>query len=761
MSLGPQSMNARSESDASVGHPPVQTGGDTASASAGAYLWILNGWQDLLLFVATPLLIIPLIAILQGYLTVADIALYVVSFGALGHHLPGMLRAYGDRELFARFRARFIIAPLFLLAISVFFAHRNLNGLSVMVLLWGVWHGAAQVYGFLRIYDAKVKSFSPITAKLDMAMCVAWFGLGLLQSPDRMDSILRAFYSSGGSLIPGQIIHALQATWLFGTGTITVAFLANLAWQWRYGRPPSSVKLMMMISSFGFWWYAMIGIHNIILGVAMFEVFHDVQYLGIVWVYNVKRVQTGHRVGAFTRFLFRRSWFLAGLYVGLVVAYGCINLFGHIVDMKSVKLAILALVTTSTFLHFYYDGFIWKVREKATREGLGLSGGLAEQGDQPLVPSWLRHGLYWSLFVVPVAMLATAELRGVRPSLETEMAIVDAVPKSANAQNHIGVALAEQDRPAEAVLHFQHALRLNPRHDHAPKNLGGVLQQLGRSEEAVPYLHEALKSDATNPKVHYNLGNALRALGRYEDAVTHHREVLRSKPDDLAVHGELGIMLADLGQLEEAKPHLTAGLPEVAANFTLGQALSKLKRYEEALPYYNRVLQLKPKHAKSHRNLGAALAALGRFGEAVTHYQEAVRLDPKDAQAHIDLATNLEKVARYREAVVDWKKALELVPDNVGVMNNLAWLLATCPEDQSRDGKEAVRLAEAAARLSEHKNALVLGTLAASHAEAGNFKDAVIWQKKAVELAPQDQRADFSKRLDLYEAAKPFRQRTE
>ena len=50
----------------------------------------------------------------QGLWSAEDIYLFVAAFGAMGHHLPGMIRAYGDRALFQRFRWRFICAPIFL-----------------------------------------------------------------------------------------------------------------------------------------------------------------------------------------------------------------------------------------------------------------------------------------------------------------------------------------------------------------------------------------------------------------------------------------------------------------------------------------------------------------------------------------------------------------------------------------------------------------------------------------------------------------------
>src|SRR3954468_12048159 len=90
-------------------------------AKAPTNLWILSSWRDLILYVGTPLLLVPLFALAQARWSAQDIYVFVAAFGAMGHHLPGMIRAYGDRSLFERFRWRFIIAPIFLLATCVGF----------------------------------------------------------------------------------------------------------------------------------------------------------------------------------------------------------------------------------------------------------------------------------------------------------------------------------------------------------------------------------------------------------------------------------------------------------------------------------------------------------------------------------------------------------------------------------------------------------------------------------------------------------------
>jgi hypothetical protein len=77
----------------------LQTVPSTPQNAVGARpkLWILNSWRDLALYVGTPLLLIPAFALAQAKWSPQDIYLFVAAFGAMGHHLPGMIRAYGDR----------------------------------------------------------------------------------------------------------------------------------------------------------------------------------------------------------------------------------------------------------------------------------------------------------------------------------------------------------------------------------------------------------------------------------------------------------------------------------------------------------------------------------------------------------------------------------------------------------------------------------------------------------------------------------------
>jgi serine/threonine-protein kinase len=96
----------------------------------------------------------------------------------------------------------------------------------------------------------------------------------------------------------------------------------------------------------------------------------------------------------------------------------------------------------------------------------------------------------------------------------------------------------------------------------------------------------------------------------------------------------------------------------------------------------------------------------------------------------------------------------------VASLRAAALLLATCPEAAIRNGRHAVALAKQACELLK-EDADCLDALAAAHAEAGEFPEAVRRAEEAVRLAPDDAaRSQYEARLKLYQEGKPCRVRT-
>jgi len=417
-------------------------------------LWILDSWRDLILYVGTPLLLLPVFALAQARWSPQDIYLFVAAFGAMGHHLPGMIRAYGDRALFNRFKWRFILAPLFLLAVCVAFLWWDLKGIMLVVFFWGVWHGLMQTYGFCRIYDAKMGSFAALTRRLDFASCVIWFAAAVALSPLRMSDTLDIYYTCGGPFISPALLHQFQQVILYGAIGVSVLFVLHFGRMWQAGKRPNPVKVALLATTIAFWWYCNNGVANILVGIALFEVFHDVQYLSLVWIYNRNRVEKDSNIGGFMRFVFRRSGSLIGLYVGLVFAYGSLAYFNAHLGIETVKRILTGVVTASTLLHFYYDGFIWKVRERSTRQSLGLAGGTADVSLGGFLPGWAIHGLKWAaVFVLPLSALWFWQVHSPVAEIQRRAWVVADVPAGARQHSDYGLALQREGQLEHAEEH--------------------------------------------------------------------------------------------------------------------------------------------------------------------------------------------------------------------------------------------------------------------------------------------------------------------
>ncbi|MEM9657987.1 MAG: tetratricopeptide repeat protein, partial [Planctomycetota bacterium] len=117
-------------------------------------------------------------------------------------------------------------------------------------------------------------------------------------------------------------------------------------------------------------------------------------------------------------------------------------------------------------------------------------------------------------------------------------------------------------------------------------------------------------------------------------------------------------------------------------------------------------------------------------------------------------------VGHHEEAVADFEAALKIEPDDSLALNNLAWLLATSPEDEIRNAKRALEFATRASELTDYKAAHILSTLAAAYAEGGDFAEAIKWSKKSAELNEDPDLVEpLAKELATYEAGQPFRER--
>jgi Tfp pilus assembly protein PilF len=480
-----------------------------------------------------------------------------------------------------------------------------------------------QINGFLRIYDAKAKSIHPATARLDMLMCLAWFGAAILHSPAKEFSLLSQFYASGGFLIPPGAFVPFRTAWDAGTAAVTLLFLANAQARAKAGNPASPIKFLAMASGFGFWWYCTAALDNLMLGVMLWEVFHDAQYNVLVWLFERQRVDRGLNAGRAEKLLFGRGPARLALYAFLILAYGCIGIASSFGDIHAPEKAMLGsgappwllrAAIASALLHFYFDGFIWKMRERGIRMGLGVKDGGKAVDAVPR--SAFRHAWLWALFIAPVALLGFTQFSGRGADLQAQVLnLSEAVPESWIANFLSGTYYKGQGRFEEAERRYRRVVARNPGFAMGQLFLGDILYKRGNRAEALEHYRLSVAADSANPEARMNLGFLYLGSGKPAEAAVEFRAALDAFPDN----------------------------PDLA--FGLASALLQSHRLPEARTYLERTLHSSPNHSGALNYIGVIREYNGDAQGAVEYYRRALAADTANGAARANLSAALSRQA--------------------------------------------------------------------------------------------------------------------
>jgi tetratricopeptide (TPR) repeat protein len=416
----------------------------------------------------------------------------------------------------------------------------------------------------------------------------------------------------------------------------------------------------------------------------------------------------------------------------------------------------------------------------------------------PVARCWIAAGGLAAL--AACAVLTWQQLAFWRSSVPLFEHALAVTRRNVVAHNNLGTCLLGVGNVTGANSHFAEAVRLRPGYQDALLNLGLCREKQGQTNDALELVERAAQI-RPNPEAEYNLGRLLSQQGRLAEAESHLQSALKLQPEFAEAWCNLGVLHAKQGRPEAAAQDYTEALqlkPDSAqAHLLLGTLLGGQQKYDEAIAQFDAVLRADPGNADAHYNIGFVLNGRRDFAGAAAHFAEAARLHPGDldvrqdlglalffqgklpeaaaqfeavlrarpsAAAHYDLALALDGQGRAEGAATHYREAIRLEPKAPLYQNDLAWLLATSPRDQTRNGAEAVRLAEEACRLSGGKVARFWGTLDAAYAEAGRFEEAIATATKTRELALAAGQLDIAKaaeeRMVLYRLRKPYRLRT-
>jgi Tfp pilus assembly protein PilF len=248
-------------------------------------------------------------------------------------------------------------------------------------------------------------------------------------------------------------------------------------------------------------------------------------------------------------------------------------------------------------------------------------------------------------------------------------------PKSSVAHFSLGLALAKNGKPTEAIDHYRQALQIKPNYAEAHTSWGLALAQQGKLAEAIDHYRQTLHTKPDSADAHNNWGLALAQQGKLAEAIDHYRQAIQIEPDHAQTQYNWGNALVQQGKPAEASEHYQQALqirPNYAAAHTnWGVALAQQGKPAEAIDHYRQALRIKPDSAEAHANWGLALADQGKLAEAIDHYRLALQIKPDSAEVHINWGTALADQGKLAEASEHYRQALRLEPDHAAAQSNL------------------------------------------------------------------------------------------
>lgn len=321
-----------------------------------------------------------------------------------------------------------------------------------------------------------------------------------------------------------------------------------------------------------------------------------------------------------------------------------------------------------------------------------------------------------------------------------------------------------------------------------------VHQVMKNPKEALAAIDEHIKAEPDNVRAYILRAGLNEEEENFEDAIADLTKAAEIKPDEWSIYSNR-ILLHELNEdldaaIADCKMVLEndLGKNKYAFQHTLARLYLRAERPLAAADAATDILEDYPDGVwEQERDIVAFQKALlrlqalslragaylngGEHKESIDDYEMAVDLTDviKDLQQDIPLRM------RAQLNMTDFE-------GDAGLLNNLAWVLATSTFDELRNGNRAIDLAEKAADLTDYKEAYILSTLASAYAEVGDFEQAIQWSEKAVKRnqeemeeieadqemeeevkkeklkASAEQLESLKKELASYEDGKPWRE---
>ncbi len=326
--------------------------------------------------------------------------------------------------------------------------------------------------------------------------------------------------------------------------------------------------------------------------------------------------------------------------------------------------------------------------------------------------------------------------------------------------------LIDAGQPEKAMEMWEPILAQEPENAQFQFQMAQAAQAMNDKQKAITHYLEATKLDPEMTEAFFQFGTFLFNMGNEGAAEKALRRAYELDPDSADICTTLGALLMNTKQQQEGLSLLesAARIRSGDANirFNLGVALKAMDQKERARDELLIAVGIDPSLLRARFELGLVLKDLNQFDESAEQFAIIVEVDSVRVSAWMNLVRAYNGNRRHGDALAALRSARVHLPRNAPIAAELAWLLATGPDQQLRNGAEAQ---EIAVKLCAGSGATMFRSFdiwAASLAEIENFDGAIEKAKHALVLFDQNPgdpqlRQELEDRLQLYLQNKPYR----
>ncbi|MEI7474911.1 MAG: tetratricopeptide repeat protein [bacterium] len=261
-------------------------------------------------------------------------------------------------------------------------------------------------------------------------------------------------------------------------------------------------------------------------------------------------------------------------------------------------------------------------------------------------------------------------------------------PTSAEALYHIGLSLAETGECERAIEVLTKAYENDSRYTDVFTKIGSIYNILGEPIKAIESYEKSMSLTRKNSLVNFLIASTYYNMFDMQNAIKYYNKTIEYHPDHLEAHVTLAIALSETGEQKEAIRKIRAAYKlqptSHNVNFIYGMILSKDdKSLKEAIEKFDRAISISNDEVSVHIAKGEALIKLKRYNEAITIYNEILAKAPDFVVAifmlgvtYVEMADDTGNTSLYSNARECFNKTLNLNHNHVESYANLAYIKA-------------------------------------------------------------------------------------